>query len=149
VLPFNSLQARVDLPVVAIVETRENIVRSKLPNPVLTWELTEVDRVGCHSSEVFSSVVPSRICSSFCGCSINTEIEYGQSISNDDVGVSRKEFHDTSGREDDNPIRAAPPPGNLVTWYPVPPASEGFDAKEVTPYFPFSKALIFEEVVGR
>ena len=76
-------------------------------------------------------------------------VEYGQSISNDDVCMSRKEFHDTVEGEDDNSIRAVSPPGNLVTWYPVVPASEGFYAKEVSPYFPFSKALIFEEVVGR
>jgi hypothetical protein len=149
VLPFYSLQAGVDLPVVAIVETRENIVRSKLPNPVLTWELTEVDRVGCHSSEVFSSIVPSRICASFCGCSINTEIEYGQSVSNDDVGVSRKEFHDSSDGEDDNSIRAVVPSGNLVTRNSVSPVSEDLTTDKISSSFPLCKGTILEEVVGR
>jgi hypothetical protein len=149
VLPFNSLQARIDLPIVAIVDARENIIRCKLPDTVLTWEPSEIDRVGRHSSEVFSSVVPSRICARLCGCSINTEVEYGQSVSDDDVCMSSKEFHDTVDGEDDNSIRAVSPPGNLVTRYSVSPASESLDAEEISPGLPFCECLILEEVVGR
>jgi hypothetical protein len=149
VLPFNLLQARIDLPIVAIVDARENIIRCKLPDTVLTWEPSEIDRVGRHSSEIFSSVVPSRICARLCGCSINTEVEYGQSVSDDDICMSSKEFHDTVDGEDDNSIRAVSPPGNLVTWYPVSPVSEDLTTDKISSLFPLCKGTILEEVVGR
>jgi len=83
------------------------------------------------------------------GDSINTKVEYGQSVSCDNVGMSSQELEDSSDSEDDDSVRVGWTANQFLSRYTIPPSSEGLDTEEVAPYFPFSKALIFEEVVGR
>jgi hypothetical protein len=64
----------------------------------------EVDRIGCHSSEVLSSVISSSESTRLCGDAVNTEIEYGQSVSCDNVRMSSQELQDPSGGEDDDSV---------------------------------------------